>query len=139
MQLRNNYSLGWRREDGTEGFGVFNGDCGIILRIDHENEQLSILFDDRLVYYDKELLSELELAYAITAHKSQGCEYKAVVFVAYDAAPQLLNRGVLYTAMTRAKELMVIVGKEDVIAHMTYNAKKNHRYCGLQFRLRQEE
>ncbi|MBR6825690.1 MAG: ATP-dependent RecD-like DNA helicase [Oscillospiraceae bacterium] len=139
MQIRNNYDLGWRREDGVEGLGVFNGDCGTILRIDRKEEQLLIQFDDRWVYYDMDLLSELELAYAITAHKSQGCEYKAVVFVAYDAAYQLLNRSVLYTAMTRAKDLMVIVGKEQIVANMTVNHQKNKRYCGLQFRLQQEE
>ena len=138
MQIRNNYDLGWRRDDSVEGLGIFNGDCGTILRIDHKQEQLLIQFDDRLVYYDQELLSDLELAYAITAHKSQGCEYGAVVFVAYDASPRLLNRGVLYTAMTRAKELMVIVGKEQIIANMTMNHEKNKRYCGLQFRLQQE-
>lgn len=139
MQIRNNYDLGWRRDDGVEGLGVFNGDCGIIVKIDHKQEQLLIRFDDRLVYYDTELLSDLELAYAITAHKSQGCEYKAVVYVAYDAAPPLLTRGVLYTAITRAKDLMVIVGKENIIADMTVNHRKNDRYCGLQYRLQQEE
>ncbi len=138
MQIRNNYDLGWKRDDGVEGLGIFNGDCGIILRIDHKQEQLLIRFDDRLVYYDLELLSDLELAYAITAHKSQGCEYGAVVFVAYDASPRLLNRGVLYTAMTRAKDLMVIVGKEQIIANMTMNQEKHKRYCGLQYRLQQE-
>ena len=135
MQIRNNYDLGWRRDDGYEGLGIFNGDCGTILRIDHKEEQLLIRFDDRLVYYDQDLLSDLELAYAITAHKSQGCEYSAVVFVAYDASPRLLNRSVLYTAMTRAKDLMVIVGKEQIIANMTMNHEKYKRYCGLQFRL----
>lgn len=138
MQIRNNYDLGWRRNDGAEGLGIFNGDCGIVLKIDHKQEQLLIRFDDRLVYYDQELLSDLELAYAITAHKSQGCEYSAVVFVAYDASPRLLNRGVLYTAMTRAKDLMVIVGKEQIVANMTMNHQKNNRYCGLRFRLQQE-
>lgn len=139
MQIRNNYDLGWRRDDGVEGLGIFNGDCGTIVKIDHKQEQLLIRFDDRLVYYDNDLLSDLELAYAITAHKSQGCEYKAVVYVAYDAAPPLLTRGVLYTAITRAKELMVIVGKENIIANMTMNHRKNDRYCGLQYRLQQEE
>ncbi len=138
MQIRNNYDLGWRRDDGMEGFGIFNGDCGTILDIDHQQEQLLIQFDDRMVYYDQDLLTDLELAYAITAHKSQGCEYGAVVFVAYDASPRLLNRSVLYTAMTRAKDLMVIVGKEQIIADMTMNHAKNKRYCGLQYRLQQE-
>lgn len=139
MQIRNNYDLGWKRNDGAEGLGIFNGDCGTILKIDRKEEQLLIQFEDRLVYYDNDLLSDLELAYAITAHKSQGCEYPAVVYVAYHAAPPLLTRGGLYTAMTRAKELMVIVGKEEIIASMTRNQRKNERYCGLQFRLQQEE
>lgn len=139
MQIRNNYDLGWRRTDGIEGLGIFNGDCGTVLKIDHKQEQLLIQFDDRWVYYDNELLSDLELAYAITAHKSQGCEYPAVVYVAYDAPPPLLTRGVLYTAMTRAKELMVIVGKEQIISNMTMNHRRNDRYCGLQFRLQHEK
>ncbi len=139
MQIRNNYDLGWQRTDGVEGFGIFNGDCGTVVKIDHKEDQLLIQFDDRWVYYDNELLPDLELAYAITAHKSQGCEYPAVVYVAYDAPPPLLTRGVLYTAMTRAKELMVVVGKEQIISNMTMNHRKNDRYCGLQFRLQQEE
>ena len=137
MQIRNNYDLHWRRSDGTEGMGIFNGDCGIIGKIDTQNGALQIFFDDREVSYDTDLLSELELAYAITAHKSQGSEYKAVVFVAYEAPSKLLTRGVLYTAMTRPKEMMVMVGNENVIAEMTRNNIRNKRYSGLRFRLKE--
>ncbi|MBR4309162.1 MAG: ATP-dependent RecD-like DNA helicase [Oscillospiraceae bacterium] len=137
MQIRNNYDLHWRRPDGTEGMGIFNGDCGIVGKIDRQNGCLQIFFDDREVSYDTDLLSELELAYAITAHKSQGCEYKAVVFVAFEAPVKLLTRSVLYTAMTRPKEMMVIVGNETVVADMTMNNHRNKRYSGLRFRLKE--
>lgn len=137
MQIRNNYDLHWRRSDGSEGMGIFNGDCGVVDKIDRQNNLIRIFFDDREVDYDMDLLSELELAYAITAHKSQGCEYRAVVFVALDAPVKLLTRGVLYTAMTRAKELMVVVGNENMIAEMTMNNHRNKRYSGLRFRLKE--
>ena len=115
--------------------GVFNGDIGIIRRIDHSEGLLEVCFDDKTVSYQTDLLGELELAYAITAHKSQGSEYRAVIFVPFAGAPMLLTRGVLYTAMTRARELMIMVGNEDVVAAMTENNRRNKRYSGLRHRL----
>ena len=135
MQIRNNYDILWKRPDGSVGMGVFNGDIGMIRHIDHSEGLLEVCFEDKVVSYQTDLLGELELAYAITAHKSQGSEYRAVIFVPFAGAPMLLTRGVLYTAMTRARELMIMVGNEEVIAAMTENNRRNKRYCGLRHRL----
>jgi exodeoxyribonuclease V alpha subunit len=97
---------------------VFNGDVGVIADIDHRAETILVRYDERNVYYPFELLDELEPAYAMTVHKSQGSEYPAVIFVASKAAPQLLNRAVFYTAITRAQSLLVIVGEEEVVRLM---------------------
>ncbi len=135
MQIRNNYDILWKKTDGSVGMGIFNGDIGTIRRIDHNEGLMEVCFDDKTVAYQTDLLGELELAYAITAHKSQGSEYRAVIFVPFAGAPMLLTRGVLYTAMTRARELMIMVGNEEVIAAMTENNRRNKRYCGLRHRL----
>ena len=111
----------------------------MIRGIDPSQEQLTVEFDDRLVDYDFTQLGELELAYAMTVHKSQGSEYRAVVLAAWGGSPYLLNRSVLYTAITRAKELLIIVGREDVVAAMTENAKVGRRYSGLKLRLQGKE
>ena len=136
MQIRNNYDIVWKKADGSSvGTGVFNGDVGTIAKIDPQMETMTVLFDDRYVDYDFSQLGELEPAYAMTVHKSQGSEYRAVILAAYGGSPYLLSRSVLYTAITRARELLIIVGREDVIASMTENAKKNRRYSGLKLRL----
>jgi len=136
MQIRNNYDILWKRTDGSEiGAGIFNGDVGIIQTIDPNMEVVTIDFDDRLVEYDFSQLNELELAYAMTVHKSQGSEYRAVVLAAWNSSPYLLNRSVLYTAITRARELLIIVGREDTVAAMVNNAKIGRRYTGLKLRL----
>ncbi len=139
MQIRNNYSLIWKKTDGSAvGTGIFNGDVGIIRSIDPAMECVSVVFDDREADYEFSQLNELELAYAMTVHKSQGSEYRAVVLSAWNASPYLLNRSVLYTAITRAKELLVIVGKEETIAVMTQNKKVSKRYTGLKLRLQRK-
>lgn len=135
MQIRNNYDILWKRADGSVGTGIFNGDIGTIVQIDPREECIRIRFDDREAAYDADQLPELELAYAVTAHKSQGSEYRAVIFVPFAGAPMLLTRGVLYTAITRARELLILVGNEEVVAQMTANNRKNKRYSGLRFRL----
>lgn len=135
MQIRNNYDILWKRADGSVGTGIFNGDIGTIVQIDLREECIRIRFDDREAAYDADQLPELELAYAVTAHKSQGSEYRAVIFVPFAGAPMLLTRGVLYTAITRARELLILVGNEEVVAQMTANNRKNKRYSGLRFRL----
>jgi len=136
MQIRNNYDIMWKKCDGSAvGTGMFNGDVGIITRIDPQQETVTVVFDDREADYDFTQLNELEPAYAMTVHKSQGSEYRAVILAAWNGSPYLLSRSILYTAITRARELLIIVGREEVIAAMTENAKKNRRYSGLKLRL----
>ena len=122
--------------DGSAiGSGIFNGDIGTLTSIDPASETLTVVFDDREAEYEFNQLIELEPAYAMTVHKSQGSEYRAVVLSAWGGSPYLLSRSVLYTAVTRARELLIIVGREDVIAAMTQNAKVGRRYTGLKLRL----
>lgn len=136
MQIRNNYDIVWKKSDGTAaGTGIFNGDVGIIREIDRNKESVRVLYDDREAEYDFAQLGELEPAFAITVHKSQGSEYRAVILTAWGGSPYLLSRSVLYTAVTRAKELLIIAGREETIAAMTANAQKNKRYTGLKLRL----
>ena len=136
MQIRNNYDIMWKKVDGSSvGAGVFNGDIGTITAIDPHAETVTVVYDEREAEYDFSMLSELELAYAMTVHKSQGSEYRAVILVAWNGSPYLLSRSVLYTAVTRARELLIIAGREDVVATMTNNAKRNRRYTGLKLRL----
>ena len=110
MQTRNDYDILWEKEDGTVGSGVFNGDVGRIQAIDPAGEWLAILYEDRKALYSLEMLSEIDLAYAQTVHKAQGSEYPCVVLCAMPSAPGLMVRGVLYTALTRARELLILVG-----------------------------
>jgi len=136
MQIRNNYDIMWKKCDGSAvGCGIFNGDIGTIAAIDPGTETVTVVFDDREADYDFAQLNELEPAYAMTVHKSQGSEYRAVVLAAWNGSPYLLSRSVLYTAVTRARELLIIVGREEVIAAMTQNAKVGRRYSGLKLRL----
>lgn len=136
MQIRNNYDIMWRKTDGSAiGSGIFNGDVGVIREIDPHAEQLTVVFDDREAEYDFSMMNELEPAYAMTVHKSQGSEYRAVILAAWNGSPYLLTRSVLYTAVTRARELLIVVGREDVIVTMTQNAKRSRRYSGLKLRL----
>ena len=136
MQIRNNYDIVWKKCDGTQvGTGIFNGDVGTILEIDPAAETMTIRFDDREADYDFIQLTELEPAYAMTVHKSQGSEYRAVILTAWNGSPYLLSRSILYTAITRARELLIIVGREETVAAMTQNARKNRRYTGLKLRL----
>ena len=138
MQIRNNYDIIWKcRDSGEVGTGIFNGDVGIVRTVDTQEELLTVDFDDRQAEYEFDALGELEPAYAMTVHKSQGSEYRAVILCAWHGSPYLLSRSVLYTAVTRAKELLVIVGREEVIAAMTENTKGNRRYTGLKLRLQQ--
>jgi len=136
MQIRNNYDIMWKKTDGSAvGTGIFNGDVGTVTAIDPHAETLTVVFDDREADYDFSMLNELEPAYAITVHKSQGSEYRAVILAAWNGSPYLLSRSVLYTAVTRARELLIIVGREEVVVTMTENAKRNRRYTGLKLRL----
>jgi exodeoxyribonuclease V alpha subunit len=131
MQVKNDYNLPWTREDGTCGEGVFNGDLGIIEKIDRRAAAFTVRMEDRVILYEKETAEELELAYAMTVHKSQGNEFPAVVIPMFRVAPQLSYRNLLYTAVTRAKSLLILVGREDIVRQMVANDKKTKRYTGL--------
>ena len=139
MQTRNNYDIMWyralegdRREPGA---GIYNGDVGYIEDIDEKNEYALIRFEDRITPYPFDSLGDLELAYAMTVHKSQGSEYRAVVLAIPQGVPMLKTRGVLYTAVTRARELLVVVGADADFAEMVHNDRRQRRYSGLRARL----
>jgi exodeoxyribonuclease V alpha subunit len=142
MQLKNNYDISWRSFDARgnrtdEGEGVFNGDCGTVKAIDETNEIVTVLFDDnRQIDYDFSQLEELELAYAVTIHKSQGSEYKVVVIPVHSGPPMLLSRNLLYTAVTRAKELAVLVGIPETLYRMVDNNREVNRCTALAGRIR---
>lgn len=133
MQTENNYDIMWTRELDDGGKGIYNGDIGIITSVNKIMRTVSVRFDDKNVVYSYEMLSELEPAYAITVHKSQGSEFKAVIIPVFDAPKMLLNRCLLYTAVSRAKELLVFVGKKEIIAQMIANNRANISYCGLKY------
>lgn len=135
MQVRNNYDIVYSRSDGQQETGIFNGDIGIIERISVQDKQLYIRFDDRLAEYPFESLEELDFAYAVTAHKSQGSEFDIVVLSLPDAVPLLQYRNLLYTAVTRAKKILLIVGSENVIGKMVNNNKQTNRFSGLRYLL----
>ncbi len=134
MQIANNYEIEWERE-GEAGTGVFNGDIGLIELIDNVNSAMYVKYDDRLAKYGFDMLDELDLAYAITVHKSQGSEYPVVVIPMYQCAPMLLTRNLLYTAVTRAKKMVVLVGKSDIPAKMVANNREILRYTTLKNRI----
>ena len=138
MQIRNNYDITWKRRDGqASGTGIYNGDIGQIISINLRQERMTVLFDEnREADYDFEMVSELEPAWAITVHKSQGSEYRAVILSVAGGPSQLLTRSVLYTAVTRARELLILVGDEQVVAAMVQNNRQQRRYSGLKIRLR---
>jgi len=137
MQIKNNYNIDWDKDD-EKGTGIFNGDVGILTKIDISAANLKITFDDREATYTFEQATDLELAYAVTVHKSQGNEFDAVIMPAIGIVPQLAYRNLLYTAVTRAKKLMIIVGNADQIRAMVENDRKSKRYSALHFFLTEE-
>ena len=138
MQIKNNYQLTWRRlDDLMEGQGIFNGDVGFVQSIDTENGFLYALIDDnKYVCYEFGQLDEVELAYAITVHKSQGSEFPIVIMPVTWFPPMLATRNLLYTAVTRAKQAVVLVGSEARMNNMVDNNRIVERYSGLAIRLR---
>ncbi len=138
MQIRNNYDIVWRSLDrDEEGCGVFNGDVGVIHSIYTKGQYMEVLFDEeRLVRYDFSQLEELEMAYAVTVHKSQGSEFDVVVIPQFPCAPLLMSRNLLYTAVTRAKKLVVLVGRESVMETMIANNRQVERFSGLSEKIR---
>lgn len=138
MQIKNNYDIVWKTSDGKEsGCGIFNGDIGNIIGIDNDMEQLTVDFDGRLATYSFDMLLELEHAWAMTVHKSQGSEYPAVILALSASSPMLMTRDILYTAVTRAKKLLIMVGDDKAAHQMIDNFKRSNRYTALRVRLRQ--
>lgn len=147
MQTRNNYDILWYRypegyspddDDSPRpeaGAGIYNGDVGYIEDIDEKKEYAKIRFEDRVTPYPFDMLGDLELAYAMTVHKSQGSEYRAVILAIPKGVPMLKTRGVLYTAVTRARELLIITGAAEEVAAMVANDRRQRRYSGLRARL----
>lgn len=138
MQIRNDYNLTWMKPDGTSGEGVYNGDVGTLLEVDKRGGTLTVQMDDRYVLYPMESAGELDLAYAMTVHKSQGNEFQAVVIPLFTGPSQLHYRNLLYTAITRAKSLLILVGMQQVIEAMVKNDRKTLRYSGLGWFLAEE-
>ncbi|MCI8602162.1 MAG: ATP-dependent RecD-like DNA helicase [Oscillospiraceae bacterium] len=130
LQTRNNYDIEWDK-DGEKGMGIYNGDIGIIRAIDLPAATMTLDFDDRVCTYTFDMAAELELAYAITVHKSQGSEYDAVVLPILGGYDKLYFRNLLYTAVTRAKKMLIIVGRESRVRDMVDNNRKMYRYTGL--------
>lgn len=131
MQIKNDYDLPWSKEDGTTGKGIFNGDVGILTCVDKKAGSLTVMIDDKEVLYDMEEAGELELAYAMTIHKSQGNEFPAVIIPMFPGPKQLSYRNLLYTAITRAKELLILVGEKECVYQMVENDRKTRRYSAL--------
>ena len=138
MQTKNNYDIEWENASRS-GVGIFNGDIGVICEIDQSEQYMEILFDDRRVLYDFSLLEDLEHAYAVTVHKSQGSEYPIVIIPMYSCPPMLMTRNLLYTAVTRAQEMVVLVGREDYVKRMVENDRKAQRYTCLRHRLAEKK
>lgn len=138
IQIKNNYDIAWKDKLGKSGMGIYNGDIGTIVEIDTVSEYLKVDYDDRTALYGFEMLNELEHAWALTVHKSQGSEYRAVILSLNPVAHLLLTRSVLYTAVTRAKELLIMVGDDNVAHRMIDNHKQSRRYSALRIRLTDE-
>lgn len=138
MQIKNNYDIPWMKP-GEHGTGIFNGDIGILIKINPTAKLMKIRFDDKEAIYSFDNISQLELAYAITVHKSQGSEYDAVIMPVCSVLPQLRYRNLLYTAVTRAKSKMILVGTKEDINEMVRNDKRIRRYSGLKYFLTNTE
>ncbi len=135
MQIKNNYDILWTSDGGESGAGIYNGDIGVLETIDRKNGILTVRFEDKVATYFSENIGELELAYAMTIHKSQGSEFECVILPLFDTPKKLLYRNLLYTAVTRAKQLLVIVGNRRLFGAMVENNRKNLRYTALKKRL----
>lgn len=132
MAIRNNYDIEWQDDDGKRGCGIFNGDIGIIIGIDKGEQSFEVKFDDgRCALLDFSSFDDIEHAYAITVHKSQGSEYKSVIIPLMDCPPGLLSRNMLYTAVTRAEKIAILAGRSETVADMVSNARRNPRFTGL--------
>ena len=140
MHIKNNYDLEWESITGKEtGMGVFNGDMGFVEKIDSEAHILYAVYDDKRVAYDFNMLDEIEHSYAVTVHKSQGSEFDVVIMPVYNVSPFLMRRNLFYTAITRAKKLVILVGRGEAIGKMVSNDSDSVRYTSLKWRLENTE
>ena len=139
MQTKNNYDIRWERDDGEIGEGVFNGDIGVILSIDRKNKLFRIRFFDKIAALSYENASELEFAYAVTVHKSQGNEFDCVIIPVFPGPSRLYYRNLLYTAVTRAKERLILVGNPYTVEMMVKNNRQTKRYSGLRYFLKRDD
>lgn len=137
IQTRNDYDVLWEDADGQSGVGIYNGEIGTLTAIDSDAKTLTVDFDGRRATYDFESLTDLEHAWALTVHKAQGCEYRAVILALADASRRLMTRTVLYTAVTRARELLILVGNEASAFQMIDNEAPTRRYNALRIRLQE--
>lgn len=135
MQIRNNYDIYWEGVDGKSyGSGVYNGDMGIVKKI--TQDYVEVIFDDeKIVKYESNIIEELELAYAITIHKSQGSEFPVGVMIITNGPPMLYTRNLLYTGVTRAKDLLIVLGKEMLLSRMIDNVDTKKRNTGLKYKI----
>ena len=133
MQVKNNYDVIWTKSNGEQGMGVFNGDIGVLEKIDKQTSTVTVRFDDKLAMFTGEEIEDIELAYAITVHKSQGSEFDCVILPVCDIPPQLKYRNLLYTAVTRAKKMLVIIGNSNDLKLMIDNNKKTKRYTAFKY------
>jgi len=131
MQIRNNYDIAWKKDDGEQGTGIFNGDIGIITMIDRPSRTIMVKYDDRTAEYNFDMVNEMEHAYAITVHKSQGSEFEAVIMPLMNFHQRLYYRNILYTGVTRAKKLMIMLGRQETVVQMVENHRKVLRYTNL--------
>ncbi len=131
MQTKNNYDIQYTKDDGETETGVFNGDIGYIISIDKFNRELKVRIEDRVYDYSSEDIQQLEHAWVITVHKSQGCEFRAVILSIPDTVKELQYRNLLYTAFTRAKELLIVVGRPEILSNMVKNNKTQLRYSAI--------
>ena len=138
MQVRNNYDITFEREGGEAGVGAYNGDMGIITQVDTENRTVTVVMDDKRYRYQAENLPELEPAYAVTIHKSQGSEFPVVVIPAAEVPAKLCYRNLFYTGITRARRLCVVAGRRDTVSAMVENVRQNLRFSCLGALLKEE-
>lgn len=131
MQIKNNYDIRWERENGEQGDGIFNGDIGIIKSIDRKSKSFKIAFYDKIARLSFEAAMDLDFAYAVTVHKSQGNEFDAVIIPMFPGPPQLYYRNLLYTAVTRAKKALILVGDPRTVEMMVNNNRQTKRYSAL--------
>lgn len=140
MQIKNNYDIMWEKKSGEQKFGsgIFNGEFGIISNINEEEKQIKVDFDDeKIAWYQFQDLDQLEHAYAITIHKSQGSEFDVVLIVLSQSAPMLLTRNLLYTGITRAKKMLIVIGSKNIVEFMIKNTDSKKRNTGLMYKLRE--